>query len=354
MPANKRKPSLTSAAGVRELVGLFPAGPPPAKRQRPQFLPDADTYDSVLLPPPPPPPPPPQFEQRSPEAETALNERILAGVMSAEEHEMLKQAFDLLVAEGGLPCAVETHWTDHPPVGQPARETGPREPHSTGCARSEGFYKLTGKQKERSALALAAAINAEAGQADEAEAEQEERKAKLSLTREARSMQRRILAEFADIEIGDLLKFNQLKFRKKKLKFDRSGIHSWGLFALETIAQDEMVVEYTGQIIRRSIAETREQAYERAGIGSSYLFRIDDAFVIDATKCGNNARFINHSCSPNCYAKVITVEGEKKIVIYSKREIRRNEEITYDYKFPYEEEKIICLCGTASCRGTLN
>ena len=57
---------------------------------------------------------------------------------------------------------------------------------------------------------------------------------------------------------------------------------------------------------------------------------------------------------PNCYAKVITVESQKKIVIYSKQHINVNEEITYDYKFPIEDVKIPCLCGYENCRGTLN
>ena len=57
---------------------------------------------------------------------------------------------------------------------------------------------------------------------------------------------------------------------------------------------------------------------------------------------------------PSCYAKVITVEGAKKIVIYSKNAIKPSEEITYDYKFPIEDEKIPCFCGAINCRGTLN
>lgn len=60
------------------------------------------------------------------------------------------------------------------------------------------------------------------------------------------------------------------------------------------------------------------------------------------------------SLQPNCYAKVITIESEKKIVIYSKQPIGVDEEITYDYKFPLEDEKIACLCGAQGCRGTLN
>jgi histone-lysine N-methyltransferase SETD1 len=114
------------------------------------------------------------------------------------------------------------------------------------------------------------------------------------------------------------------------------------------------VIEYVGQMIRHSVADLRERKYEATGIGSSYLFRIDLENIIDATKCGNLARFINHSCNPNCYAKVITIESQKKIVIYSKQSIGVNEEITYDYKFPIEDEKIPCLCGAATCRGTLN
>ena len=57
---------------------------------------------------------------------------------------------------------------------------------------------------------------------------------------------------------------------------------------------------------------------------------------------------------PNCYAKVVTVEMQKKIVIYSKFAIACGEEITYDYKFPIEDQKISCLCGAPQCKGTLN
>ncbi|KAK2097912.1 Histone-lysine N-methyltransferase setd1a [Saguinus oedipus] len=118
---------------------------------------------------------------------------------------------------------------------------------------------------------------------------------------------------------------------------------------------------------RQMVADMREKRYVQEGIGSSYLFRVDHDTIIDATKCGNLARFINHCCtvrggagqggvgeSPNCYAKVITIESQKKIVIYSKQPIGVDEEITYDYKFPLEDNKIPCLCGTESCRGSLN
>lgn len=66
---------------------------------------------------------------------------------------------------------------------------------------------------------------------------------------------------------------------------------------MEPIAADEMVIEYVGQMVRPIVADVREMNYEATGIGSSYLFRIDIDTIIDATKCGNLARFINHSCN---------------------------------------------------------
>lgn len=66
---------------------------------------------------------------------------------------------------------------------------------------------------------------------------------------------------------------------------------------MEPIAADEMVIEYVGQMVRPIVADNRERQYEATGIGSSYLFRIDLEAIIDATKCGNLARFINHSCN---------------------------------------------------------
>ena len=75
---------------------------------------------------------------------------------------------------------------------------------------------------------------------------------------------------------------------------------------------------------------------------------------VDATMKGSVARLINHSCQPNCTAKIITILGDKKIIIYAKTEIEPGDEITYDYHFPIEDEKIPCLCGSEGCRGSLN
>jgi hypothetical protein len=115
----------------------------------------------------------------------------------------------------------------------------------------------------------------------------------LSAAREARSLQRRLMASN---EIHEMFKFSQLKLRKKPLRFSKSAIHEWGLFALEQIAAEEFVIEYSGEVIRQSMADQREKRYNAQGIGSSYMFRIDHDTIVDATKRGNLSRFINHSC----------------------------------------------------------
>ncbi|OAL31642.1 hypothetical protein AYO20_08185 [Fonsecaea nubica] len=158
-------------------------------------------------------------------------------------------------------------------------------------------------------------------------------------------------------EDADVLRFNQLQKRKKPVKFARSAIHNWGLYSLERIQASEMIIEYVGEKIRQEIADLREIKYTESGIGSSYLFRIDEGTVVDATKKGGIARFINHSCSPNCTAKIIRVGGTKRIVIYALRDIEKDEELTYDYKFEREigsDDRIPCLCGSAVCKGFLN
>lgn len=84
------------------------------------------------------------------------------------------------------------------------------------------------------------------------------------------------------------------------------------------------------------------------------MFRIDEFEVIDATTKGNQARFINHSCDPNCVSRVMLIQGQKHIVIFAQRMIMRGEELTYDYKFPKEDDKIKCLCKSGKCRKYLN
>ncbi|KAJ7291184.1 hypothetical protein C8J57DRAFT_1043891, partial [Mycena rebaudengoi] len=248
----------------------------------------------------------------------------------------------------------------------PASETGPSfRKHVTGSARTEGFYKITHAEKmayvtqyQARATAVEAAAPVDEPPLQHVESSRSNRanaRRRAQGLEEINQVQRAVALSKGETSANELsFKFNQLQTRKKHLRFARSPIHDWGLYAMERISRGEMVIEYVGEVIRAQVAEKREKAYERQGIGSSYLFRIDEDLVVDATKKGNLGRLINHSCDPNCTAKIITINGEKKIVIYAKQEIELGDEITYDYHFPFEQDKIPCLCGSLKCRGFLN
>ncbi|XP_035536544.1 histone-lysine N-methyltransferase 2A isoform X3 [Morone saxatilis] len=163
-------------------------------------------------------------------------------------------------------------------------------------------------------------------------------------------------ARRASMELPLTIRFKQLKATSKEtVGVYRSPIHGRGLFCKKTIDAGEMVIEYSGNVIRSVLTDKREKYYDGKGIGC-YMFRIDDYEVVDATVHGNAARFINHSCEPNCYSRVITVDGQKHIVIFASRRIYCGEELTYDYKFPIEDasNKLPCNCGAKKCRKFLN
>lgn len=330
---------------VRKSERLFlqEAGLTPSTQRRPKHTPE-----SLPI-------PRPSYKNRSEFEQMTILYDIWNSGLDQEDMRLLKSTYEkLLQDDHGTDWLNDTHWVPHTitNIPNPRRKKktadGQLREHVTGCARSEGYYAISRKEKDVYLELDQPVTLREIGDYDTAGSNR--------VLSERRSEQRRLLSAIGTPAVmdSDLLKLNQLKFRKKKLRFGRSRIHEWGLFAMEPIAADEMVIEYVGQSIRQMVADNREKRYAQEGIGSSYLFRVDHDTIIDATKCGNLARFINHCCTPNCYAKVITIESQKKIVIYSKQPIGVNEEITYDYKFPIEENKIPCLCGTESCRGTLN
>ncbi|XP_028978530.2 histone-lysine N-methyltransferase 2A isoform X2 [Esox lucius] len=157
-------------------------------------------------------------------------------------------------------------------------------------------------------------------------------------------------------ELPMAMRFRHLeKTSKEAVGVYRSEIHGRGLFCKRNIEAGEMVIEYAGNVIRSVLTDKREKYYDSKGIGC-YMFRIDDFDVVDATMHGNAARFINHSCEPNCYSRVILVDSHKHIVIFALRKIYRGEELTYDYKFPIEDDnsKLHCNCGARRCRRFLN
>ncbi|XP_015887157.3 histone-lysine N-methyltransferase ATX2 [Ziziphus jujuba] len=142
---------------------------------------------------------------------------------------------------------------------------------------------------------------------------------------------------------------------RKRLAFGKSGIHGFGIFAKLPHRAGDMVIEYTGELVRPPIADRRERFIYNSLVGAgTYMFRIDDERVIDATRAGSIAHLINHSCEPNCYSRVISVCGDEHIIIFAKRDIRRWEELTYDYRFFSIDEQLACYCGFPRCRGIVN
>ncbi|GAC71770.1 histone H3 (Lys4) methyltransferase complex, subunit SET1 [Moesziomyces antarcticus T-34] len=222
-------------------------------------------------------------------------------------------------------------------------------PHLTGAARTEGMYRIAPAHK--------AAHLPDRNKATE-ETEAGANAQVLQSARNNRADSRRLVLGIEQHKREtatdtDMFKFNQLRTRKKQLKFAKSPIHDWGLYAMELIPAGDMVIEYVGEVVRQQVADEREKQYERQGNFSTYLFRVDDDLVVDATHKGNIARLMNHCCTPNCNAKILTLNGEKRIVLFAKSPIRPGEELTYDYKFQSsadDEDAIPCLCGSPGCR----
>ncbi|XP_030410578.1 histone-lysine N-methyltransferase 2D isoform X1 [Gopherus evgoodei] len=142
---------------------------------------------------------------------------------------------------------------------------------------------------------------------------------------------------------------------KNNVYLARSRIQGLGLYAAKDLEKHTMVIEYIGTIIRNEVANRREKIYEEQNRGI-YMFRINNEHVIDATLTGGPARYINHSCAPNCVAEVVTFDKEDKIIIISSRRIPKGEELTYDYQFDFEDDqhKIPCHCGAWNCRKWMN
>ncbi|XP_070623547.1 histone-lysine N-methyltransferase 2C isoform X14 [Erythrolamprus reginae] len=183
----------------------------------------------------------------------------------------------------------------------------------------------------------------------------------LNSTSTSKSFQSTVTGELNAPYSKQFVHSKSSQYRKMKTEWKsnvylaRSRIQGLGLYAARDIEKHTMVIEYIGTIIRNEVANRKEKLYESQNRGV-YMFRIDNDHVIDATLTGGPARYINHSCAPNCVAEVVTFERGHKIIISSNRRIQKGEELCYDYKFDFEDDqhKIACHCGAVNCRKWMN
>ena len=134
-----------------------------------------------------------------------------------------------------------------------------------------------------------------------------------------------------------------------------SPVHGRGVFATRRIEKGERIIEYLGDRVSHDEADRRYESKDEND-SHTFLFIVDSKTVIDAGVGGNDARFFNHSCDPNCESVV----EKRRVFIEAIRAIEAGEEMTYDYQIYKEEgdpenidEVFACRCGFANCRGTM-
>ena len=139
------------------------------------------------------------------------------------------------------------------------------------------------------------------------------------------------------------------------IRVGNSRIHGRGVFAKRNIPKGTRVIEYLGE---RILLEELCRDPEVAEPARVYAFYLDENTVIDGARNGNDARFINHSCDPNCEAYCM----DERVYIYAMSDIARGEELTFDYKLAAMKNRLgeirdssahICRCGSTKCRGTM-
>ncbi|MBP6216637.1 MAG: SET domain-containing protein-lysine N-methyltransferase [Luteimonas sp.] len=150
--------------------------------------------------------------------------------------------------------------------------------------------------------------------------------------------------------------------KKKKIEARLSPIHGNGVFATETIKKGERIIRYKGKL--RSHAEVDEEYGDDDEDGHTFLFTLNDDYVVDANVDGNVARWINHSCDPNCESEIEEDAKDRrrkdKVFIHALRTIKPGEELTYNYGITLDEPHTAklkklwaCRCGSSKCTGTM-
>lgn len=148
----------------------------------------------------------------------------------------------------------------------------------------------------------------------------------------------------------------------RRIVAHRSPIHGTGVFARTAIGKGEEIIQYQGTLMTHAEADA---LYGDGGeSGHTFLFTLNDDYIVDANRGGNTARWINHSCAPNCRAVVVESAGgnprRDKVMIEAIRAIKPGEELTYDYGITLDvphtarlKRRWQCRCGAPNCSGTL-
>jgi SET domain-containing protein len=124
-----------------------------------------------------------------------------------------------------------------------------------------------------------------------------------------------------------------------------SRIHRWGIFALEDIARGRKLLEYTGKLVSRREGKRRAESNE-----IHCLFTVNSYWYIDGAEGGSGAEYMNHCCEPNCESRVVG----KRVFYYALKPIPAGAELTLDYHFGKDQERVACSCGAPSCRRWIN
>ena len=143
--------------------------------------------------------------------------------------------------------------------------------------------------------------------------------------------------------------------KRQLIKVRRSRVHGQGVFALKRIAKGTRIIEYVGDRISHARANRRYDDHDEND-NHTFLFAVDRNVVIDATVDGNDSRFINHSCDPNCESNI----EQRRVFIDAIKTIAAGEELNYDYQIGRERDDppnvdviYACRCGAKDCRGTM-
>ena len=153
-------------------------------------------------------------------------------------------------------------------------------------------------------------------------------------------------------------RFQRRSYASHKLTLFKTEMKGYGIRTTGSIRKGRFLVEYIGEVVDMDELARRNKKYKRDGQTHQYVMSLIHGTVIDSTVKGNWARFINHSCEPNCAAEKWLVNGEYRMGLFSKRDLIPGEEITIDYRFEtfgtvdLASEK--CYCGAATCRGTIS